>query len=222
MPRRRSTSARVVEHDRGVLDRHFADRYQELRRIAAGLKRNDPGVTINPTALVNEAWLRLSGASTLGALSVTHFKALAARAMRRVLIDEARRCMSQPSVTLAGRLAMPELAALIGDARLLLSNNTGPAHIAAAMGTPVTVLYALTNPQHTPWRVPAQVLSHDVPCRHCLKSECPQGHHDCLMKVQPDDVVRAAAQLLRHQPRDVPVNRTGARQPEFDTQGSTA
>ena len=102
MPRRRSTSARVVEHDRGVLDRHFADRYQELRRIAAGLKRNDPGVTINPTALVNEAWLRLSGASTLGALSVTHFKALAARAMRRVLIDEARRRHAQKRARGAG------------------------------------------------------------------------------------------------------------------------
>jgi lipopolysaccharide heptosyltransferase II len=116
------------------------------------------------------------------------------------LIDEARRCMSQPSITLAGRADVATLAALIGDAHLLLSNNTGPAHIAAAVGTPVTVLYALTNPQHTPWRVAARVLSHDVPCRNCLKSVCPQGHHDCLMKVQPDDVVRAATALMRTDP----------------------
>ena len=143
-------------------------------------------------------------------------------ASEQPLIDEARRCMSQPSVTLAGRVGLAELAALIGDARLLLSNNTGPAHIAAAMGTPVAVLYALTNPQHTPWRVRAHVLSHDVPCRHCLKSECPQGHHDCLLKVQPDDVVRAATALLRPPPLEAPVVRTGARQPQFETQGSTA
>ena len=90
------------------------------------------------------------------------------------------------------------------------------------MGTPVIVLYALTNPQHTPWRVRAHVLSHDVPCRHCLKSECPQGHHDCLLKVQPDDVVRAASALLRPLPSEAPVVRTGARQPQFETQGSTA
>jgi lipopolysaccharide heptosyltransferase II len=143
-------------------------------------------------------------------------------ASEHALIDEARRCMSQPSVTLAGKVNVPELAALIGDARLLLSNNTGPAHIAAAMGTPVTVLYALTNPQHTPWRVAARVLSHDVPCRHCLKSVCPQGHHDCLMKVETDEVVRAATTLLRARPEDAAVVRTDARQPQFETEGFTA
>ncbi|MCW5659619.1 MAG: glycosyltransferase family 9 protein [Burkholderiaceae bacterium] len=137
----------------------------------------------------------------------------------QALIDEARRCMSQPSVALAGRLGVPELAALIGGARLLLANNTGPVHIAAALGTPVTVLYALTNPQHTPWRVPARVLSHDVPCRHCLKSVCPQGHHDCLMKIEPETVVRAAMALLRTAPHDVPATRAGARQPQFEPQG---
>ena len=41
------------------------------------------------------------------------------------------------------------------------------------------------------------MLNHDVPCRHCLKSVCPQGHHDCLLKVAPDDVVDAAMALLR-------------------------
>jgi len=143
-------------------------------------------------------------------------------ASEKPLIDEARRCMSQPSVTLAGRVGLPELAALIGDARLLLSNNTGPAHIAAAMGTPVIVLYALTNPQHTPWRVPMHVLNHDVPCRHCVKSECPQRHHDCLLKVQPEDVVRAAIALLRTHPHDAPAGRAGTRQPKFETQGFTA
>ena len=143
-------------------------------------------------------------------------------ASEQPLIDEARRCMSQPSVTLAGRLAVPELAALIGDARLLLSNNTGPAHIAAALGTPVTVLYALTQPQHTPWRVAARVLNHDVPCRHCFKSVCPQGHHDCLKKVQADDVVRAATALLRPRPHDAAVTRTDAPPLQFETEGSTA
>jgi len=143
-------------------------------------------------------------------------------ASEQPLIDEARRCMSQPSVTLAGRLAVPELAALIGDARLLLSNNTGPAHIAAALGTPVTVLYALTQPQHTPWRVAARVLNHDVPCRHCFKSVCPQGHHDCLKKVPADDVVRAATALLRPRPHDAAVTRTDAPPLQFETEGSTA
>ena len=51
--------------------------------------------------------------------------------------------------------------------------------MAAAIGTPLVDLYALTNPQHTPWGVPHRVLSHDVPCKYCYKSVCPEQHHDC-------------------------------------------
>lgn len=80
---------------RGALDALFASQYRELRRIAANLKRDDPGVTLSPTALVNEAWLRLSASPELGALPASHFKAIAARAMRRVLIDGARRRKAQ-------------------------------------------------------------------------------------------------------------------------------
>lgn len=113
----------------------------------------------------------------------------------RVLVQRLRAAMGVPSFSLAGRLALPELAALIQLAPLLITNNTGPAHIAAAVGTPVVDLYALTNPQHIPWGVPARVLFHDVPCRNCYKSVCPQGHHDCLRRVHPDAVVMAAAEL---------------------------
>jgi lipopolysaccharide heptosyltransferase II len=118
------------------------------------------------------------------------------------LIERALGAMSENAVSLAGRLDVGELAALIGGSRLLLSNNTGPAHMAAAMGTPVVVLYAQTNPQHTPWMVSTRVLFHDVPCRHCLKSICPQGHHDCLRKVEPRAVIDAALELL--QPEKAP------------------
>jgi lipopolysaccharide heptosyltransferase II len=119
-------------------------------------------------------------------------------AAERALIAEARCAMTQPSITLAGQLDVAELAALIDEARLLLANNSGPAHIAAAVGTPLVVLYALTNPQHTPWRAHARVLNHDVPCRHCLKSICPHGHHDCLARVEPGEVAEAALELLGH------------------------
>jgi ADP-heptose:LPS heptosyltransferase len=100
------------------------------------------------------------------------------------------------SHSLAGRLDLGELAALIAYAPLLIANNTGPVHIAAAVGTPVVDLYALTNPQHTPWSVPHRVLSHDVPCKYCYKSVCPEGHHNCLRLVSPGQVVTAARELL--------------------------
>ena len=99
-------------------------------------------------------------------------------------------------INLAGALTLDELVALIARARLIICNNSGPAHIAAAVGTPVVDLYALTNPQHTPWQVRSRVLSHDVDCKYCYKSVCPEGHHRCLREVAPARVVAAALSLL--------------------------
>lgn len=112
------------------------------------------------------------------------------------LVEEIRAQLGTRSCSLAGALDLPELAAVIEAAPLLVSNNTGPVHIAAAVGTPVVDLYALTNPQHTPWRVPHRVLFHDVPCKYCYKSTCPEGHHDCLRRVPPERVIEAAVELL--------------------------
>lgn len=111
------------------------------------------------------------------------------------LIAEIQRLCGAATWSLAGRLGFDELAALIEAAPLLISNNTGPVHIAAAVGTPVVDLYALTNPQHTPWQVPHRVLFHDVPCKYCYKSVCPEGHHDCLRLVSAEAVLRAALEL---------------------------
>lgn len=121
------------------------------------------------------------------------------------LVESIRRAMESPSESLAGRLDLDELAAMIARAPVLIVNNTGPAHIAAAVGTPVVDLYALTNLQHTPWAVASRVLFHDVPCKPCYKSVCPMGHHDCLRLVPPESVVRAAREMLeRRRPADCP------------------
>lgn len=104
------------------------------------------------------------------------------------------------TVNLAGVLELGELAALIARTKVLISNNSGPVHIASALGTPVVDLYALTNPQHTPWQTPHRVLHHDVPCRWCYRSVCPEGHHACLTGVSVEQVVSAAMQLLHDEP----------------------
>jgi len=103
-------------------------------------------------------------------------------------------------VDLSGLLTLGELGALIQRAAVLVANNSGPVHIAAAVGTPVVDLYALTNPQHGPWRVAHRMLNREVPCAYCYKSICPQGHHACLAGVSPDDVADAVWSLLDRQP----------------------
>jgi RNA polymerase sigma-70 factor, ECF subfamily len=73
------------------LDELFSAAYEELRRLAATVGRGDPSETLNPTALVNQAYLKLADRLDLVPASRLHFKRLAARAMRQVLVEAARR-----------------------------------------------------------------------------------------------------------------------------------
>ena len=77
--------------ERSELDYLFSVTYEELRRLASSVKRSDPGATLNPTALVNEAWVKLANSPRFASTSRLHFKRIAARAMRQVLIEAARR-----------------------------------------------------------------------------------------------------------------------------------
>ncbi len=107
-----------------------------------------------------------------------------------------------PATRLHGPPTLGELGAALQLAAVAVLNNSGPGHMAAAIGTPVVSLYALTNPQHTPWQVSSRVLFHDVPCRFCYKSQCPLGHHDCMQKLDPQQVVAAVVSLLQQERRD--------------------
>ena len=81
---------RTVE-ERRALDQIFSLAYEELRRLASSVKRGDPSNTLSPTALVNEAWLKLAKQPGIAAASRLHFKRIAARAMRQLLVEAARR-----------------------------------------------------------------------------------------------------------------------------------
>jgi RNA polymerase sigma factor (TIGR02999 family) len=76
---------------RQALDQLFSVTYEELRRLASSVRRGDPSATLSPTALVNEAWLKLAKSPDVGATSRLHFKRIAARAMRQLLVEAARR-----------------------------------------------------------------------------------------------------------------------------------
>jgi RNA polymerase sigma factor (TIGR02999 family) len=77
--------------EKQTLDYLFSITYEELRRLASTIKKNDAYSTLNPTALVNEAWLKLVKSPPFETTSRLHFKRIAARAMRQVLIEAARR-----------------------------------------------------------------------------------------------------------------------------------
>jgi len=132
------------------------------------------------------------------------------------LVEDIRQAMRAPSISFAGALSIGELSALLALTPVLVSANSAPAHIAAALRTPVVDLYALTNLQHTPWNVPHRTLAVDVPCAGCRKSVCPMGHHRCLAGIDPTDVYDAVRALLAQTWRR-PAGAAERRRAPFDT-----
>ncbi|PMS15291.1 glycosyl transferase [Trinickia dabaoshanensis] len=113
----------------------------------------------------------------------------------RAVIEAAGSAVRGRLHDLSGLLGMGEFAALIERTAVLVTNNSGPVHLASALATPVVDLYALTNPQHTPWQTRQRVLFRDVECRWCYRGVCPEGHHRCLLGVSAAEVAAAALEL---------------------------
>ena len=98
----------------------------------------------------------------------------------------------------AGRTDLAELARILASASCVVVGNTGPAHLAAAVGTPVVSLFAPTVPygKWGPYRVPAVRLGRaDAGCRDTRATVCPVAGHPCLATVEPDEVVAAVARF---------------------------
>ncbi|MBI2939155.1 MAG: glycosyltransferase family 9 protein [Chloroflexi bacterium] len=100
------------------------------------------------------------------------------------------------AVSLAGQTTLPELAALVARARLVICNNTSVMHLADALRAPLVVLFAGTElvEQWQPRGAPARLLRHLTPCSPCYAFEC-RYQHECL-DVSPAEVVGAALGLL--------------------------
>lgn len=102
-------------------------------------------------------------------------------------------------VDLGGATTLPEMAALLDGAAAVVVGNTGPAHLAAAVGTPVVSLFAPVVPtvRWAPYGVPTVLLGdQDAPCRGTRARECPVPGHPCLTSVTADDVVAAVEKLV--------------------------
>lgn len=103
---------------------------------------------------------------------------------------------------LSGILGIEEFIALINETSLVVSVNTGTVHIAVATHTPLIVLYALTNPQHTPWKARSSVLFFSVDEGLKSKNEVVKYVSDHLMDKTkelplPSDILKEAEKLLK-------------------------
>lgn len=100
-------------------------------------------------------------------------------------------------VDLGGLTDLRSLAATIAGAEAIVVGNTGPAHLAAAVGTPVVSIYAPTVPsvRWRPWGVPFRLLEREVPCAGCRARECLVAGHPCMEEILAAEVVQALGEL---------------------------
>jgi lipopolysaccharide heptosyltransferase II len=116
----------------------------------------------------------------------------------------------KPVLNLTGETSLKQLAALLGAADVVVSNDSGPMHLAAAMGTPVVALFGPSDPRrYGPLIAEARVLRVDLPCAPCGQVRLPpercRGHvPDCMDGISVAMVVAAADQLLHSASRQAP------------------
>lgn len=101
-------------------------------------------------------------------------------------------------INLVGRTRVDELAAVLEAADVFVGADSGPAHLAASVGTPAVVLFSGTNDpaQWRPAGADVTVLKHDVACSPCHRTSCPWADHPCLRQLLPSTVAAAIERQL--------------------------
>ncbi|MDQ3752589.1 MAG: glycosyltransferase family 9 protein [Actinomycetota bacterium] len=173
-----------------------------MRRAAPmrHLVEDGPYVVVHPGASVPaRAWAPERSARLVEALADagTRVVVTGAPSEKRLTARVAGR--ARPEVTdLGGATDLVTLADIIAGASAIVVGNTGPAHLAAAVGTPVVSLFAPTVPaaRWRPWRVPHVLLGlQEISCAGCRARECPVEGHPCLGAVSVGKAVAAVARL---------------------------
>jgi ADP-heptose:LPS heptosyltransferase len=173
---------------------------------ALRVRAEDPGVAlperfvvVHPGASVPaRAWAPDRHRALVAALAAAGHDVLVtgARAERELTAHVAGGATGR-ALDLGGATTLGQLAGVLARADAVVVGNTGPAHLAAAVGTPVVSLYAPTVPaaRWRPWAVAHELLFAEVPCAGCRARVCPVAGHPCLSRVPVDEVVAAVQRL---------------------------
>lgn len=110
--------------------------------------------------------------------------------------QEVRRQMRNKPIMLTGETSLAQVAAVLSLVDLLVTNDTGPAHIASGLGRPTLVIFGPTNPLTTrPFSPAAEILREPPDCAPCMLRDCPIDHR-CMTAISPQDVLERARLLL--------------------------
>lgn len=168
----------------------------------AALVPAGPYVVVHPGASVPaRAWPAAHHAALVAALTGAGRDVMVTGGPDEVALTASVAAAGDPARVrdLGGRTSLAALSSVLAGAEAVVVGNTGPAHLAAAVGTPVVSLFAPTVPveRWRPYRVPQRLLYHPVPCAGCRARLCPVDGHPCLTGVGVEAVLAALDDLLR-------------------------
>jgi lipopolysaccharide heptosyltransferase II len=170
---------------------------------AAGLGEHRPLVALAPGAAhFTKRWPVEHWEALVRRLRATNDLVILGGPAERALGEQVAAAGGDRAVNAAGAFSLGGSAALLKQAKTLVSGDTGLLHLATAVGTPVVGLYGpgVEAFGFFPYRARAKVLQRDLPCRPCSSHGgpvCPQGHHRCLRDILPEEVAAAVAGPIR-------------------------
>jgi len=169
-------------------------------RGAARLGEDGPWIGINPGAYYGSAkrWPkeRFGAAAELVARRLGARVAILGSEAERPIGEAIARQLRAPARVLCGETSLAELFGVLSQLRLLLTNDSGPMHLAAALGVPTVAVFGSTDWRETaPVGERARLVREDVECAPCLLRECPIDHR-CMTRVGVERVAKAALELV--------------------------
>ena len=178
------------------------------RLAALGVPKGGKILGINPGATYGSAkrWFPDRFAAVADSLSEEWDASvvLMGSAPETPLSAEIEAAMRRKPVNLSGRTTVRELMALLSLCGFLVTNDSGPMHIAAGLGVPTAAIFGPTNWRTTsPWTRRARIVRADVDCSPCMRRECDRGH-ECMLQVTSDMVLAAARALMAESSHEVP------------------
>ena len=167
---------------------------------AEGIPLNAPFLVLNPGAAYGSAkrWHQdrfASVADNLAADLGLHVAIIGSEA-ERVIAEQVREQMARPTAVLNGKTSLEKLIGVLAESSLMITNDSGPMHIAAALGVPTVAIFGSTDETNTgPYGPRTRIVKHPVECSPCLLRDCPIDHR-CMEAVTVEEVCRAAKELV--------------------------
>jgi len=179
-----------------------SDERSTARRLLAaeGIPHDAPFLVLNPGAAYGSAkrWHEHQFANVADSLAREfglHVAIIGSEAERGIANQICERMISATAV-LSGKTSLETLIGVLAESSLMITNDSGPMHVAAALGVSTVAIFGSTDETVTgPYGPRARVVKHAVECSPCLLRECPIDHR-CMTRVTVVDVYRAAKELL--------------------------